>query len=119
MLCFSKHKRPVDSTIQDFYANKTLAKTDWWISDGSVFPDLYWARSRVFSDGTADAAFDSTQVFGFENETYAGYFLAEDGYIRLATFDDEDELFLEIKTEQLTPPIWPHESDFFRYIGKY
>ena len=119
MYWFSKPKKPVEKTAQDFYAYKALVKTEWWLSSCDPSPDLLWARLRVFSDGTADAAFDSTHSYGFDSETYAMYYLSEDEYIRLTTLDEEDEIELNVQASQLVPPIWPDKSDSFQYIGKY
>jgi len=48
-----------------FYAGKTISEVEWWISSCCKFPEFYWGRLRVFSDGTADAAFDESDVYGF------------------------------------------------------
>ncbi len=124
MLWFSKHKKPVDKTIvdltiQDFYANKIVIKTDWWLSWCDPVPNLVWARSRTYSDGTADASFDGLHCYGFENERYAGLYLSEDEFTRLATFDEYDEADINVKVAQLIPPTWSDETITFDYVGKY
>jgi hypothetical protein len=48
-------------------------------------------RLRVFSDGSADAAFDESKVYGFDDRKYAGYFLGEDEYMPLNSMDQQDE----------------------------
>jgi hypothetical protein len=63
-----------------FYEGKTLTKVEWWLSYCSEYPDLLWARLRVFSDGSADAAFEELKVYGFDSREYASYFLSEDEY---------------------------------------
>jgi hypothetical protein len=55
-----------------FYAGKTLSEIEWWISSCCEFPELDWGRLRIFSDGTADAAFDDADVYGFDDRKYAG-----------------------------------------------
>lgn len=102
-----------------FYAGKTLTKVEWWISYVCHYPELYWGRLRVFSDGTADAAFDESDVYGFDEQQYARYFLAEDEYIPLATLDPKDEEHIGAKAADVTPPTWSETPASFHYLGTY
>ena len=102
-----------------FYAGKTISKVEWWISSCCEFPELYWARLRVFSDGTADAAFEESDVYGFDDRKYAGYFLGEDEYIQLARMDAQDEENIGAKAAELTPPTWGDSPMRFHYLGTY
>ena len=102
-----------------FYADKTIAKVEWWISSCCKFPELYWGRLRVFSDGTADAAFDEADVYGFDDPKYAGYFLAEDEFIRFARMDAQDEENIGAKAAELTPPTWSDTTAQFHYLATY
>jgi hypothetical protein len=102
-----------------FYSAKTLTKVEWWISYVCHYPELYWGRLRVYSDGTADAAFDEGDVYGFDDAKYAGYFLGEDEYRPLANLDAEDEENIGAKASEMTPPTWSHTPARFHYLGTY
>jgi hypothetical protein len=102
-----------------FYSGKMLSEVEWWISSCCEFPELYWGRLRVFSDGTADAAFDEEDVYGFDDRKYAGYFLSEDEYIRFSRLDAEDEAKLGAKASELTPPTWSDTPKRFHYLATY
>jgi hypothetical protein len=102
-----------------FYAGKTVSEVEWWISSCCQFPELYWGRLRVFSDGTADAAFDEEDVYGFDDRKYAGYFLAEEEYTRLHTLDAQDEQNIGVKSSELTPPTWSGTPERFHYLATY
>ena len=102
-----------------FYFGKTLSQVEWWISSCCEFPELYWGRLRVFSDGTVDAAFDEEDVYGFDDREYSGCFLAEDEYIRFSRLDAEDEAKLGAKACDLTPPTWSDTPKRFHYLATY
>ena len=108
-----------DIDAKTFYAGKTISEVEWWISSCCKFPELYWGRLRVFSDGTADAAFDESDVYGFDDREYAGYFLAEDEYTRFARMDAQDEENIGEKASELTPPTWSDTPMRFHYLGTY
>ena len=102
-----------------FYEGKTLNEVEWWISWAAI-PDLYWARLRVFSDGSADAAFDESSVYGFNDRKYAGYFLGEDEYSPVSELDDEDQKRLPAEITDLSPPNWiDSKTAKFKYLGEY
>lgn len=107
-------------TKTDFYRDKRVITTDWWL-DSCSFPRLAWARLRVFNDNTADACFgEDEKLFGFLTGEYAGYFLAEDEFVRLAAIDREDEFELDISLTEIQTPLWsenPKQS--FEYLGTY
>jgi hypothetical protein len=103
-----------------FYEGKALKEVEWWISYVCEFPQLYWGRLRVFSDGSADAFFGESQVYGFANRVSAETFLAEDEYIRFATMDEEDEKMIGVKASEISPPAWDDsKSARFEYLGQY
>lgn len=107
------------TTKRTFYDGKTVVEVEWWVSYCSEYPDLSWARLRVFSDGSADAAFEERKLYGFDSREYAGYFLGEDEYV---PFNSMDELAPEIGAKQsdVSPPSWdddPHAE--FKYLGTY
>jgi hypothetical protein len=104
----------------NFYHNKTVMMTEWWLED-CVFPDIHWARLRVFSDGTADVTFREGDLhYGFLNQESAGYFLSEDEYTRFASLDADDEQAYGIPFTALTPPQWSDDDHQpFHYIGTY
>jgi hypothetical protein len=104
----------------DFYLNKTVMATEWWLED-CIFPNLHWARLRVFSDGTADVTFCEGGIrYGFVNQEGAGSFLSEDEYTRFVDLDADDEQAYGILFTALTPPQWSDDDHQpFRYIGTY
>ncbi len=105
---------------RSFYEGKTLAEVEWWLSYCSEYPDLSWARLRTFSDGTADAAFDESKVYGFDERKYAGYFLREDEYMPLISMDEQDEAGLGVKKAEVSPPTWKNDATAeFEYLGTY
>jgi hypothetical protein len=73
----------------------------------------------VFSDDTADAAFDEADVYGFDDAQDAGYFLREDEYRPFANLDPEDEEYIGAKAADLTPPTWSETPARFHYLGTY
>jgi hypothetical protein len=105
---------------RSFYEGKTLAKVEWWLSYCSEYPDLAWARLRVFSDGSADAAFDKSKVYGFDDRKYAGYFLGEDEYMPFDLIDEQDEADIGAKKSDISPPTWEDDAlAEFEYLGTY
>jgi len=97
-----------------FYSDKTVTKVEWWLSP-HPYPELHWGRLRVFSDFTADAAFDESD--GFDDANYAGYFLSEDEYNPLENLDARDEEHLGVKASELTPPTWSETPTRFHCLG--
>jgi hypothetical protein len=74
----------------------------------------------VFSDGSADAAFDESSVYGFKDRKYAGYFLGEDEYSPVSELDDEDQKRLPAEIADLSPPSWMEtKTAKFKYLGEY
>lgn len=115
------HDAPPSTLSQtNFYHNKTVMMTEWWLED-CAFPDIHWARLRVFSDGTADVTFrEGDLLYGFMNQESAGYFLSEDEYMRFASLDADDEQAYGIPLTALTPPQWSDDDHQpFHYIGTY
>jgi hypothetical protein len=102
------------------YEGKVLDEIEWWISCACEFPELYWGRLRVFLDGSADACFSESQIYGFANRDSAENFLAEDEYTRFATLDREDEEMIGVKASEISPPSWGDGgSAKFKYLGEY
>lgn len=102
-----------------FYKSKTVVEVEWWLSECSEYPDLLWARLRLFSDGSADAAFDESDVYGFDDRRFASSFLSEDEYISFKSMDEEDEAEMGVKKSEISPPSWKSEPSRFRYLGTY
>ena len=103
-----------------FYEGKTLAKVEWWLSYCSEYPDLAWARLRVFTDGSADAAFEESKVYGFDERNFASYFLGEDEYMPFDLMDEQDEADIGVKKADISPPSWSDDAGAeFEYLGTY
>ncbi len=113
-----KRLRSVDK--HSFYEGKTLAQVEWWLSYCSEYPDLAWARLRVFSDGSADAAFDASKVYGFDERRFASYFLSEDEYLPFDSMDEQDEADIGAKKADISPPSWIDDARAkFEYLGTH
>ena len=107
-------------TKADFYANKSLVETEWWLNLEAL-PDLVWARLRVFSDGTADACFArGVTLYGFENRRHAANLLATDDLSPLSDLGEDEEEEFGIRLADIEPPAWvdPPDQDFV-YTGTY
>jgi hypothetical protein len=107
-------------TKDSFYRGKQVVTIEWWVSDCDL-PRLVWARLRVFGDGTADACCEEGgTLFGFNEQPFAGYFLAEDEYRRFACMDEDDEREYGIRLAEIRPPSWSDRPDQpFEYLGTY
>ena len=106
----------------DFYKNPQPFKIEWWLSSCHNYPDLYWARLKVFSDGKADVAFqDENKVYGFTKREYAEYFLGEDEFWAFNRIDEDDKKELEIPLDiEIKLPAWSAKIfEEFIYIGEY
>jgi hypothetical protein len=103
-----------------FYKNKIVVKIEWWLSECHEYPNLYWARLRVFSDGSADSAFEESKVYGFDDRKFASYFLSEDEYIPFDRMDKQDEADIGAKKSDLLSPFWGDSVEVeFEYLGTY
>lgn len=68
------------------------------------FPNLNWARLRVFDDGSADVFDMDGRTLEFPNEKEAMLSLAEDGHSKFSRFDEEDEREWGIPLRSIAPP---------------
>jgi hypothetical protein len=82
---------------------KEVETTEWWLMWGH-FPNLNWARLRVFTDGSADVFDMDGAAHEFPNAEEARMFLAEDEFSELSSFDEEDEREWGMALRSLTPP---------------
>jgi hypothetical protein len=74
----------------------------------------------VFSDGSADAAFDESSTYGFSDRKYARCFLEEDEYSPVSELDDEDQKRLPAEISDLSTPSWiDSKTAKFKYLGEY
>jgi hypothetical protein len=106
----------------DFYRNVQVINVEWWLSWCHEYPDLFWARLRVFSDGKADVSFqDENKNYGFNSEEFAGRFLNEDEFSLFENMDEEDMKDLETPLDvEIEKPNWAEKSfEEFIYIGDY
>lgn len=105
-----------------FYENNKVEKVEWWLAWCNLYPNLYWARLRIFTDGKVDVLFqDEDKSYGFDNKDSASNFLCEDEFTSFRDFDEEDREFLEIPLDVfIQTPNWINkEVNFFEYIGNY
>jgi len=75
----------------------------WWLMWAS-FPDLNWARLRVFADGKADVFDMDGRTMTFRSETEARDHLLEDEFTRYDRLGPEDEEELGRPVTSIKPP---------------
>jgi hypothetical protein len=75
----------------------------WWL-DTSAFPDLFWARMRVFPDGKADVLDLDGKLRQFSSEEAARLDLLEDEYESVEGIEDEDLNAVGLTLNDLVPP---------------
>jgi hypothetical protein len=105
-----------------FYSNSEIVKIEWWLSWCHEYPNLYWARLRIFSNGRADVLFqDENKTYGFESAEFAGNYISEDEFTKVQNIDADDRRDLEIPDDVLieTPNWSAKEVVDFEYIGTY
>lgn len=107
-------------TKEQFYQGKYIVAVEWWLDCCNLPDRLFWARLRVFNDGTADSCFCNGKLYGFKNRDYAGYILSEDEYTCFSRMGEEDEEEYGIKLVKIQPPTWPeYPAQLFEYLGTY
>ena len=84
-------------------ANVRVEHEGWWL-DVSGFPDLLWARLRIFSDGTAEVFDLDGQVHRFPTEAAARDWLSEDEYESVESVAEEDLRDGGLVRDDLRPP---------------
>jgi hypothetical protein len=117
-----KNQLGIQPIANVFYLDCRIEKVEWWLSWCHEYPNLFWARLRIFSNGKADVLFqDENKTYGFENEEFAGYFISQDEFSKFENIDEEDRNGLEIPEDALIEiPDWENkEVENFEYIGKY
>ena len=87
-----------------------MNRETWWL-DTSGFPDLLWARLRVFVDGSADVLDLDGKVHRFRTEQDARFWLAEDEYVSLESIEDDELTYAALTREELVPPSALRDSD--------
>jgi len=87
-----------------------MVRETWWLDD-SGFPDLLWARLRVFADGSADVLDLDGKVHRFLTEQEARAWLAEDEYQPFESLSDDDLKDGGLTREELVPPSALQDAD--------
>lgn len=80
-----------------------FAKEEWWLMYSS-FPDLNWARLRVFESGESEVFDMDGKTHSFKSEKDATNWLLEDEYISIKSLDSEDEKEYAIDLSKIRPP---------------
>ena len=84
--------------------NKNIVKEQWWLMSCS-FPDLNWARLRVYSDSTAEIFDCDGKTSRYPNEEEARINLIDDEYEEFNyLLEEEDELDLSIPLSSIKSP---------------
>jgi hypothetical protein len=89
-----------------------VEKVQWWLM-WCDFPNLNWARLRVYADGSTDVFDMDGRTSKFPNEEAAREFLAEDEFTELSLLDEEDERKLGVPLASLAPPIGISDEELF------
>ena len=77
----------------------------------SSLPDLNWARLRVFDSGQAEVFDCDGRTTRFASLEDARWWLAEDEFRSLDSFDSEDEEEYGVKFADFSPPPGDSESE--------
>ena len=89
---------------------REIEKVQWWLM-WCDFPNLNWARLRVYTDGSADVFDMDGRTSKFANEEDAAQFLAEDEFSELSTLDEEDERELGVPLVSIIPPAGTSDAE--------
>ncbi|MEP0920121.1 hypothetical protein NC981_25335 [Leptolyngbya sp. DQ-M1] len=81
---------------------KSVTKEEWWLMDCS-FPDLQWARLRVYDDNSAEVFYGS-RCSNHKNEESACSELVDDEYVKFSDLDQDDEEYYGIPFSKIYPP---------------
>jgi hypothetical protein len=84
-------------------AKPIIIEEQWYLMDCD-FPDLNWARIRVFQDEVAEVFDMDGRTTRFATFEEAYYFLREDEYVRFDELDDEEAQALRRPLHTIAPP---------------
>src|ERR1044072_4410204 len=90
--------------------SREIIKVEWWLMWCS-FPNLNWARLRVFADGSADVFDMDGRTLNYASENEASLELVEDEFTRFCNLDEEDEQDLGVPLIQSKPPTGDSEAE--------
>ncbi|MEH2164425.1 MAG: hypothetical protein V7K38_26095 [Nostoc sp.] len=85
------------------FQEKPILKENWWLMCCS-FPNLNWARLRVYDDFSAEILDCDGSKYTFSNEEEARYFLMEDEFTQFESLDREDEQEISISLSLIHIP---------------
>lgn len=89
--------------------------------DCNQYPDLFWARLKLFDNGNVEVALQDKTTYGFTDIESAQRFLREDEFTELADLNEDDKREMrfpegiEIKSSFSAEESFEH----FKFIGKY
>ena len=75
------------------------------------FPNLNWARLRIFVDGSADVFDMDGRTITFPNEDEARAHLWDDEYTEFSSLDGDDERELGVPATSIVPPVRVSDDD--------
>lgn len=75
------------------------------------FPDLNWARLRVYDDSSAEILDCDGSTYSFSNEQEARWDLVEDEFIEFNDLDQENEQELGTSLPSINPPSGETEAE--------
>jgi hypothetical protein len=89
---------------------KNLIKEQWWLMSCD-FPDLNWARLRVYDDSSAEIFDCDGSTYSFSDEQEARWDLVEDEYQEFNDLDQDDEQDLGISLSSIKLPSGETEAE--------
>ncbi len=96
---------------------EAITKVQWWLM-WCDFPNLNWARLRVYDNSSTDVFDMDGRTHQFADEEEARNFLFEDEYSELSTLDDEDEKELGVSLSSITPPVGETDEELLPQMYK-
>ena len=87
-----------------------IVHTEWWLM-WCDFPNLNWARLRVYADGSSDVFDMDGRLIKFATAQEARDDLSEDEYSELSHLDNDDEGELLMPLADIKPPIGESEVE--------
>jgi hypothetical protein len=87
------------------------AHTDSWYLMYSSFPNLNWARLRVFASGLAEVFDCDGRTTKFKSRQEAVNWLLEDEFCSFEKLNEEDEAECGIVLKEIVPPAATTESE--------
>lgn len=94
---------------------RRITLTEWWIMDCS-FPDLNWARLRVYDDGTSEVFDCDGRTHQFVTQKDANNWLCEDEFRTFLNLEPEDLEDCPFELGSFAPPEDRRDEELLRFM---